>query len=117
LVGHVHPDPVGSFHYLKRLKLGHKIECIVDVLPLHIDYQRKFWLDQGERATKWFTLKQTAGLVWETSLRRILLDFDPTRYPMSESEKPDESLRRASPGLDPISHPDSVARRFLRGVQ
>jgi 8-oxo-dGTP pyrophosphatase MutT (NUDIX family) len=79
LVGHIHAEAIGSFGYVKRLRLGLKVRCTVEVFPLHVDHQRRFWLEQGERETKWFSLTKAASRVSEPGLKRILLHFDPLR--------------------------------------
>jgi 8-oxo-dGTP pyrophosphatase MutT (NUDIX family) len=76
LVGDVHAEALGSFHYNKRLGHGREVQCVVEVFPLHVDHQRDHWLEQGERETKWFSARKAASLVSETGLREILLRFD-----------------------------------------
>jgi 8-oxo-dGTP pyrophosphatase MutT (NUDIX family) len=49
LVGRIHPEAVGSFEYVKRLRVGLKVKCVVKVFPLHVDHQRPSWLEKGER--------------------------------------------------------------------
>jgi 8-oxo-dGTP pyrophosphatase MutT (NUDIX family) len=97
LIGHIHPQAIGSFEYVKRLSLGRRIKCTVEVFPLHVDHQKRFWLEQGERETKWLNLKKAASLVSEPTLRRVLLHFDPSRYPVSQSPDPGEILAKAPP--------------------
>lgn len=80
LIGSVHPHSVGSFEYNKRLRYGHEVRCVIEVFPLYVDHQRDHWLEQGERETKWFSIKKAASVVSEPGLRQILLRFDPQRY-------------------------------------
>jgi 8-oxo-dGTP pyrophosphatase MutT (NUDIX family) len=94
VVGHVHPKPLGSFEYLKGVGLGRRVKCTVEVFPLEVDHQRKYWLERGERETKWFNVKKAASLVSEPTLKRILLHFDP--YALLS---PDEADLQVSRGL------------------
>jgi 8-oxo-dGTP pyrophosphatase MutT (NUDIX family) len=75
LVGHSHSEAIGSFEYTKRLRFGLKVRCTVEVFPLHVDHQRRVWLEQGERETQWFSPTRAASLVSEPGLKRILLNF------------------------------------------
>jgi len=77
LVGDVDPRSVGTFEYIKRPGRQREIRCRVRVFPLHVDHQREHWLEQGERETKWFSLKKAASLVAEPGLQEVLLRFDP----------------------------------------
>src|SRR5919112_621802 len=95
LVGRVHPETIGSFRYSKRLGLGRQVRCTVEVFSLHVDHQRQYWLERGERETKWFSVKKAATLVSEPELRKILLDFDPGR-----SSPETEKVRSPVAGLD-----------------
>jgi 8-oxo-dGTP pyrophosphatase MutT (NUDIX family) len=77
VVGHVGSKPLGSFEYSKGVGFGRRVKCTVEVFPLEVDHQRRYWLERGERETKWFNVKKAASLVSEPTLRRILLHFDP----------------------------------------
>lgn len=80
LVGRVYPEAVGSFQYVKRLRIGLRVRCMVEVFPLQVDRQKQSWQEQNERETKWFSLKKAADLVSEPTLRHILLNFDPGAF-------------------------------------
>jgi 8-oxo-dGTP pyrophosphatase MutT (NUDIX family) len=77
LVGSIAMQPIGSFEYVKRLGHGREVRCTIEVFPLHVDHQRDHWLEQGERETKWFSIKKAANSVSEFGLRTILVDFSP----------------------------------------
>jgi 8-oxo-dGTP pyrophosphatase MutT (NUDIX family) len=87
VVGHVHPKPLGSFEYLKGIGFGRRVKCTVEVFPLEVYHQRRYWLERGERETKWFNVEKAAGLVLEPTLKRILLHFDP--YALLSSDEAD----------------------------
>jgi 8-oxo-dGTP pyrophosphatase MutT (NUDIX family) len=76
LVGQVHSETVGSFPHTKRLGSGRQAKCMVEVFPLHVDHQRPYWLEKGERETRWLSVKKAASLVSEPDLKKILLGFE-----------------------------------------
>jgi 8-oxo-dGTP pyrophosphatase MutT (NUDIX family) len=98
LVGRVHPETIGSFRYSKRLGTGRQVRCTVEVFPLHVDHQRQYWLERGERETRWLSVKKAASLVAEPELRKLLLRFDPDRN-SSDTAK----IRSSIAGLDSTS--------------
>ncbi len=81
LIGYVYPEAIGSFEYVKRLGNRREVKCIIKVFPLHVDHQREHWLEQGERETKWFSLKKAASLVSDPGLQKVLLGFAPHHGP------------------------------------
>jgi 8-oxo-dGTP pyrophosphatase MutT (NUDIX family) len=85
LVGYVDPKAVGSFRYNKRLG-PRQVRCTVEVFQLHVDHQRAHWLEKGERETRWFSAKKAASLVSEPDLKKILLNFHPSRHSSDEAE-------------------------------
>lgn len=86
LIGYVHPRASGSFEYVKRLDHRHEVKCMIEVFPLQVDHQRQHWPEQGERETRWFSVKRAASLVSEPGLKKILLRFESSRYSSSEGE-------------------------------
>jgi 8-oxo-dGTP pyrophosphatase MutT (NUDIX family) len=93
LVGHAYPDPIGSFDYVKRLSVGLRVRCRVEVFPLWVDHQRQSWPERGERETKWFSPKKAVSLILEPTLRDLLLHFHSDR----SLPKPELSLGSAAP--------------------
>lgn len=72
VVGRVHADPVGAFHYDKRRKNGLVQRCkvlcfLVDVEGLDEDYP-----ELGRRDRKWLSPKAAAKCVKEKDLKPLL---------------------------------------------
>ena len=95
LVGWVHPEMIGSFRYSKRLGSGRQVRCTVEVFSLHVDHQRQYWLERGERETRWLSVEKAASLVSEPELRSLLLRFDPGRTSADTA-----TIRSSIAGLD-----------------
>jgi 8-oxo-dGTP pyrophosphatase MutT (NUDIX family) len=92
LVGQVLPEAIGTFDYVKRLRIGLKVRCRVEVFPLWVERQRRSWPERGERETKWYSLRKAADMVSEPTLRRLLLQFDPGRIAPAEDGSPGRPL-------------------------
>jgi 8-oxo-dGTP pyrophosphatase MutT (NUDIX family) len=80
VVGRVSKRPVGEFHYIKRLRNGAPLQCVVDVFPLKVVKQRTHWREQKERTVHWFTPLEAAELVDEPELRALILGFIDTYH-------------------------------------
>lgn len=79
LVGKISKDSIGSFHYVKNMRNGDAILCRVDVYPLQVEKQRKNWPERDQRITRWFPLREAAGLVREPELSKLIQNFLPPR--------------------------------------
>lgn len=86
LVGETYPEAIGSFDYVKRLSIGLKVRCRVEIFPLRVDHQRQSWPERGERETKWFSPKKASSLVSEPTLRDLLLHFHPDQSSPRQEE-------------------------------
>ena len=75
LSGGIGADPLGHFHYRKRLHFFFSITCRVDVYPLCVDSQMASWPEQQWRTRKWATPEAAAGLVDEPELAAIIRAF------------------------------------------
>jgi 8-oxo-dGTP pyrophosphatase MutT (NUDIX family) len=75
LVGRVGEQPIGSYHYDKRLKTGSIVVCEVEVFPLEVAAQRKRWLEQGQRDIRWFDRDEAAEAVQEPELAAVIRCF------------------------------------------
>jgi 8-oxo-dGTP pyrophosphatase MutT (NUDIX family) len=75
LVGKVGHDPVGTYHYHKRLNNGRTVLCEVSVFPLWVERQLHDWPERRQRKTMWFTLGQAAMAVDEGDLVTLLLSL------------------------------------------
>lgn len=73
VTGRVAEEPVGTYHYQKRLDNGRTADCEVGVYPLWVKRQHKDWPERKQRETEWFTFSQAALLVEEGELVTLLL--------------------------------------------
>jgi len=78
VVGKVGKEAIGAYHYVKRLKNGAPLDCVVDVFPLAVARQRKQWPEQGQRTAHWFSVEDAAEAVDEPELRALILAFGQT---------------------------------------
>ncbi len=81
LVGETAARPIGSYHYLKRLKNEQTKAVQVIVFPFRVDHLQPAFKEQGQRTARWFRWQEAAGLVAEPSLRRLIRDFGLSHSP------------------------------------
>lgn len=81
VVGRICKQPIGAFHYDKRLPDGGVVTCKVLVYPMAFERQRKRWPEQRQRTIGWFTLEEAARAVLEPELAILLHDFVPPTEP------------------------------------
>lgn len=74
--GVISDEPVGSYHYLKGLAGGMKVECRVRVFPLVVDDVCKNFPEKGERRAEWVDCAEAANRVQEPGLKTLLLAFE-----------------------------------------
>ena len=75
LTGHiVSKQPIGSFHYAKRLPKGDAI-CQVRVFLFRVERQLEEWPEKHQRETKWFNAEEAVDLVEEGGLAEIINRF------------------------------------------
>jgi 8-oxo-dGTP pyrophosphatase MutT (NUDIX family) len=77
LIGAVDKLPIGTYHYLKRMKNGASVPCKVDVYPMHVTRQRKNWPARRQRVTRWFNLDEASQAVDESELQELIRNFEP----------------------------------------
>ncbi len=73
--GKISKEPVGFYHYLKRMKNGSQQTCHVTVFPMRVSRQRKTWPEMHQRVTRWFPLHEAAELVGEPELQEVIRNF------------------------------------------
>jgi 8-oxo-dGTP pyrophosphatase MutT (NUDIX family) len=78
--GRVESEPIGSYHYLKRLK-REQMSVQVIVFPFRVEGQVESWKERDQRAQRWFDCRRAARLVAEPSLRRLIREFGVARAP------------------------------------
>lgn len=73
LVGRVGDQPVGCYHYDKRLPDGSAVPCAVEVFALEVQRQLRSWPEQRQRQTRWFRVPEAVEAVEEPELRAMML--------------------------------------------
>ena len=81
LVGRIEDQPIGAYHYVKRLKPGRDIDVQVIVFAFQVSYQAEHWKEHGQRAFEWRPYRRAAMMVAEPTLRRLIADFGAARTP------------------------------------
>jgi 8-oxo-dGTP pyrophosphatase MutT (NUDIX family) len=74
--GKVGMEPIGSYHYMKGLPQGLKIDCRVRVFPLAVDDICKNFPEKDERVAEWVDCAEAAARVQEPGLKALLLAFE-----------------------------------------
>lgn len=73
--GHVGAEPIGHYHYDKRLDDGSTLPCRVAVYPLMVEKLNRRWKERHERKRRWFAPKDAAKRVDEPELADLLRDL------------------------------------------
>lgn len=73
--GEIATEPIGSYHYLKRLHLLSWARCRVDVFPLRAEVQALDWKEKHARRQFWCPPEEAARLVHERNLSALLRRF------------------------------------------
>ena len=76
LIGKIEKQPVGWYHYHKRLKNGATVECRVEVFPMLVEKERKSWPEKDQRTRRWFPLHEAAAAVAEPDLAEVIKAFE-----------------------------------------
>jgi 8-oxo-dGTP pyrophosphatase MutT (NUDIX family) len=76
VMGKISKDPVGVYHYVKRMKNGSQQTCHVTVFPMRVSRQLKVWPEMHQRTARWFPLHEAAGLVGEPELQDVIRNFE-----------------------------------------
>ncbi len=77
LRGEVSSRSVGVYTYLKFLRAGRWIACVVRVYPLEAREMVQAFPETGQRRARWFAPEKAAGRVAEHDLAEIIRSFDP----------------------------------------
>ena len=72
VVGQVTKAAVGAYPYMKRLKNGALIPCLVRVYPLQVTQERAAWPEMGERERRWLGVEAAAEAVSEPELAELI---------------------------------------------
>ena len=75
IVGEILERPIGSYHYLKRLKGERTTAVQVIVFPFLAQAHVEEWKERGQRTHCWFRYQKAATLVAEAGLGRLIRDL------------------------------------------
>ena len=75
--GQINPLCVGRFGYQKCLSASSTVPCAVSVYGMKVATLAKTYPEAKVRQRKWFPVSETAGLVAEPELSRIIAAFTP----------------------------------------
>ncbi len=75
--GDIAREPIGCFHYDKRLKDGRMEPCVVDVYPLEVLIQLGSWPEATQRSRQWMSRAEASVSVHEPELARLIAGFEP----------------------------------------
>ena len=72
VLGQISDQPIGTYHYNKRLSDGSSVRCAVQVYLLEVEEQLASWPEQAERQIRWFSTADAASSVHEPELSTII---------------------------------------------
>jgi len=75
--GDLNPEPIGEYHYDKRLKSGALRPCRVTVFPLEVFIQLGAFPEAGQRNLRWMSPLDAADSVHEAELAELIRGFSP----------------------------------------
>jgi|tagenome__1003787_1003787.scaffolds.fasta_scaffold20887969_1 8-oxo-dGTP pyrophosphatase MutT (NUDIX family) len=74
LIGKAGPKPIGRYRHRKH-QGKRKINCDIELFPLHVKGQKKLWPERGQRKVMWLPAQEAAELVRKPQLRRLIARF------------------------------------------
>lgn len=75
-IGFISDEPVGIYHYLKRLGRKSNVQCRVTVYPMMVEKLKRRWKERKERKRHWFSPAKAAKLVDEKELSVLLKELE-----------------------------------------
>lgn len=75
VIGQISKNPIGVYHYLKRIEDGADIPCEVVLYPMRVTKLLRRWPERNERKRKWFSAKGAAKRVLEEDLKDLLVSI------------------------------------------
>lgn len=72
IAGEVGAMPIGTYTYVKQLRLLSWVRCRVAVYPLHVGVQHLEWKEKPSRTLLWCAPEEAATRVRERGLARLL---------------------------------------------
>jgi 8-oxo-dGTP pyrophosphatase MutT (NUDIX family) len=82
--GKMGSKPLGKYNYLKVLKDGSSIPCVVKVYGMRVTEELADWPEKLQRERRWFAPHEAAGLVTEPGLAAFLASV---KVPVGKSMK------------------------------
>lgn len=82
LNGQLYEPVIGSYKYTKKLHTFALVTCEVSVFALHVNDIQDDWPEKQERQRRWFTRDQASQSIDEQSLRELIENFEPGRFPL-----------------------------------
>lgn len=73
VLGKISKEPIGVYHYLKRMEGVADIPCVVVLYPMKVTKLLRRWPERNERKRKWFSAKGAAKRVMEEDLKELLV--------------------------------------------
>lgn len=92
LIGILHPEPVGSYHYEKAGGEYH-----VTVFVLRVTEEKTTWPERDERTRVWVTPTEAAERVSEPGLQALLRNLPPDAIPRDGTDDPLTAALSGSP--------------------
>jgi 8-oxo-dGTP pyrophosphatase MutT (NUDIX family) len=82
--GYIAQEPIGTYHYDKRLDDGNLVPCRVRVYPMIVEKVKRDWKERHERKRHWFSASGAAAAVNEPDLTELLetLKKKPRKQPV-----------------------------------
>jgi 8-oxo-dGTP pyrophosphatase MutT (NUDIX family) len=81
IAGEIADHPIGSYHYLKRLKGEQATAVQVIVFPFRVDEQSDDWKERHQRTFCWVDYRKAAAMVAEPGLKRLIRHLGLARSP------------------------------------
>lgn len=79
--GEIADRPIGSFHYIKRVKDAETLAIQVIVFPFRVEDHLPDFKEQGQRTVAWFDYQEAAIRIAEPSLKRLIREFGALQTP------------------------------------
>jgi 8-oxo-dGTP pyrophosphatase MutT (NUDIX family) len=71
--GRMGTEPIGLYHYQKKLRLGRVVPAEVHLYPLEVTDELDEWPERHQRERRWFAPGEAAASVEEPELKALIL--------------------------------------------
>jgi 8-oxo-dGTP pyrophosphatase MutT (NUDIX family) len=79
VVGHLDPQAIGTYDYVKILRDGSPAPCTVAVFSLKVRGTLTNWPERSQRKRRWYRLADAVEVVSDEGLERLLASFGHNR--------------------------------------